>query len=387
MMMLLQLYFFFILLTFCRREALALSQSGERSNRRSFLLSSGAALVSSQCFDVLNRPVASAALDPLLGPPPSVSSSDYVGPYSIPKSFSQEGSWQPPPETVTTKLGKDRILAQELSPLQQFSLPFGSSQETYYPSFLFGAWTVKATLKRKIYPYGATFVPFPSLLEGSPRNRNEKVGDTTEYEVHYFSTLANTASNQLTVNLGLGVPQTKIIADRAFNAISLSKAYKQLTPVQEVIWDYSKDPTQYSVKFGAGALADDMRPLGPRRGEVYLTARATEDGNNKAYCAVERSRSVTLATGSVVVSDMESITEFQQQNDDHVTAISRIAVYLTPNPNSREGVLWQQINGKAVAFFDYELDLTRQKESFLLDNGSSIERPCVRTPKDVVQCG
>ena len=134
-----------------------------------------------------------------------------------------------------------------------------------------------------------------------------------------------------------------------------------------------------------------MRPLGQRRGEVFFTARASEDGFDSSsgdltYCAAERSRAVTLAPGNVIVSDSETITEFRKLDNDHVTAISRIAVYLTPNPNSREGVLWQQVGGKAVAFFDYEWDMKRLKESFTMTDGSTMERACVRTPKDVVQC-
>jgi hypothetical protein len=63
-----------------------------------------------------------------------------------------------------------------------------------------------------------------------------------------------------------------------------------------------------------------------------------------------------------------------------------MAVYLSRNPNSREGVLWQQVGGKAVGFYDYEVDMVRQKEEFVLRDGSKQQRACVQTPKDVVQC-
>lgn len=311
----------------------------------------------------------------------------YPGALQPLKSYSEVGSWKP--TTLTTKLGNEHILSSQISPLQQIN-PF-VDQELYYAPFLFGAWNVTATLKSKKYPFGTDFVPSNSLIEGSPRNRNEKVGDTTSYEAHYFSTLANTRSNQLTVNLGLGIPKTKIIADRAFNVVSLSHAYKQLAPVQEVDWDYSKDPTKLTLNFGAGLLSEDMRPLGQRRGEVFLTARTSEDGfdsgsGTPTFCAAERSRLVTLAPGNVIVSDSETTTEFRKVSDDHITAVSRIAVYLTPNPNSREGVLWQQVGGKSVALFDYELEMKRLKDRFTMNDGSVMERACVRTPKDVVQC-
>eukprot|EP00521_Asterionellopsis_glacialis_P015927 CAMPEP_0195305300 /NCGR_PEP_ID=MMETSP0707-20130614/36035_1 /TAXON_ID=33640 /ORGANISM="Asterionellopsis glacialis, Strain CCMP134" /LENGTH=144 /DNA_ID=CAMNT_0040369377 /DNA_START=110 /DNA_END=544 /DNA_ORIENTATION=- len=143
----------------------------------------------------------------------------------------------------------------------------------------------------------------------------------------------------------------------------MTSAYQQLTPVKEVTWDYQKDPTRLTLNFGAGPLADDMRPLGQRRGEIYVTARQSENYSNTQFCAAERTRQVTLAPGNVIVSDSETITEFTLMDDDtknHIKGVSRIAVYLTPNPNSREGVLWQQVSGKAVAFFDYELDMHRE---------------------------
>lgn len=213
------------------------------------------------------------------------------------------GEWNNMPAMLQTKLGKSRILADELSPLSQ---PLLGDQELYYPPFLFGAWNVTATLKQKIYPYGTQYVPSYSLIEGSPRNRNEQVGNTCQYEVHYFSTIADTLANQATVNLGLGVPKTKIIQDRAFNAVSISKSYKQLLPVEDVVWDYSKDPSRVQLNVAPGALSEDMQPLGPRRTEIFLTARQSDQLDENVFCSAERSRSVTLLTRNGIVSDSVS---------------------------------------------------------------------------------
>lgn len=371
-----------ILLLYSCQAIAALSIPTEQSaasDRRSFVVSG---FLGPLIASAANPENAVADAPSILYPSVSGGASLIRPPYEI-------GSWKAD-HPLTTKLAQERIQETQVSPLNQIVLPF-SEQEVYYPSFLFGPWNLAATLKSKKYPFGRDVVQSNSLVEGSPRNREEQVGDSTSYEVHYFSTLANTASNQVTVYLGLGVPQSKIIADRAFNAISLSKAYKQLAPVQDVEWDYGKDPTKLTLRFGAGAVADDMRPLGQRRGEVFITGRSTEEGfdsnsGEPTFCAAERIRAVTLAPGNVIVSDSEVVTEFRKLNDDHVTAVSRIAVYLTPNPNSREGVLWQQVQGKAVALFDYEWDMTRLRESFTMADGATMERPCVRTPKDVVQC-
>lgn len=309
-----------------------------------------------------------------------------------------------PSNIVSTDLGKSRIVeASELSPLSPgIPNPFFSSSssenELYYPSFLFGSWNVTSTLKRKMYPYGPDLVPSNSLLQGSPRNRLEKVGDTTSYDLHFFSPISQNKKDEdsviINIDDSLGTTSSskkgnnnnnnnsnRVIGDRRYNSISVSKAYKQLTPVQEVDWDYIKDPTRLTIYFGSGLLSEDMMPLGQRRGEVYITTRQTSSSSS-SYCAAERSRSILVAPGNVIVSDNEYITEYVQIDKDHVKAISRIAVYLTPNPNSREGVLWQQISGKAVAFFDYEMDMIRQQGGGV--DGQSF---CVEDPTGVKQCG
>jgi len=305
-----------------------------------------------------------------------------------PVIIGEEGNvWKPPP--IFTKLGKSRLLVSELAPLSASLIPFASDNELYYDSFLFGSWSVTANLKRKVYPFGPQYLPSKSLLEGSPRNRIEQPGNIVSYETHFFSTIANTASNRATKELGLGVPKTEIIADRGFNAVNMSSAYKQLAPVRELRWNPTKDPTRYTVLFDAGLLTKDMRPLGERKGEVSITARRSETGSDTdsgdpVFCSAERSRSVMLSPGNVVISDTETVTEYRVVSKDgnHVKAISRIAVYLTPNPNSREGVLWQETGGKAVAFFDYEMDMKRKLEE--VQPGDF--RSCVLTPKDVIQC-
>ena len=266
--------------------------------------------------------------------------------------------------------------------------------------FLFGTWDVVSTLKRKIYPYGIQYLPSNSLYEGSPRNRNEKPGDKTQYEMRFFSSsnknvVKSNVNNDrndinkdyevpINIDLDQSIPDLKIIADRSFNAKSLNFAYKQLSQVEDVIWDYTKDPTRLTLQFGT--LGEDMQPLGERRGEVYINSRRSEVGtdpntNEAIFCAAERLRSVVLVPGDVIVSDTETITEYRVidgSDGNHVKAMSRIAVYLTPNPNSREGLLWQNVGGKAVAFFDYDVDLRRKL---------SNSRPFVTSSKGFSQVG
>jgi hypothetical protein len=301
--------------------------------------------------------------DPLVGRRPATNVVETIGSYD-------------PGPFLQSQLARSRIGSEAIKPFQQRLTNF--DKELYYAPFLFGSWNTTATLKRKIYPFGRHYLPSQSLYEGSPRNRDEKVGNSVSYETHYFSTIANTMQNQLTVNLGTGVPSTRIIQDRGYNAVSISNAYQQMTPVEHVTWNYSNDPERLTLDFAAGLMAEDMRPLGPRRTELYIPARDSETVSDTVFACAERTRSVSVGTGSVVVSDMEILSEFHLVNENEIQAVSRIAVFLTPNPNSREGILWQQVGGQAVGLFDYEVSMRR------MVNESGVA--CVVTPKDVAQC-
>ena len=316
-------------------------------------------------------------------------------------------SWSPQ-EALVTKLAKNRILVQQLSPLNPSLIPFANDNELFYDFQFLGGWKVTCTLKRKIFPYGTDYLPSSSLYEGSPRYRNENPGDSTTYQVNFFEDSTG-----------------KVRADRAFNAKSLNTAYKQLSKVEDIQWNYQRDPTRLTIMFSS--LSEDFEPLGTRRGEIYITARNSERGvsslGEKVFCTAERMRSVILVPGNVVVSgtwstlivlqkkhvdaniysflfilisfymypflqniqDTETITEYrfiEGTNGNKIKAICRIAVYLTPNPNSREGILWQEVNGKAVGFYDYELDMERIIET----TGENVGKSCVIIPDNSVQC-
>ena len=320
--------------------ALALQQQPHTNeySRRAF----GGALTSSLLTPAIVNTATSDSDQTLLIPPPQPVPIPGAGAALRPLVVGDD-SWQVP--ELYTKLAQSRIATQELSPLVPSLSPFAEN-DIYYPSSFAGRWEVKATLRRKTYPYGPSFVPSRSLIEGSPRYRSENVGDSTTYQAQFSA---------------LGGDGNKIIADRRFNSISTTKAYYQLTPVEDIIWDPKKDPTQLKIQFAAGQMTEDMRPIGPRRAEVYLTARKKEESDaGSTFAASERTRQVTIGAGAVVVSDTETITEYHVQNSgDQIQAFQRIAVFLTPNPNSREGLLWQQVGGKAVAYFDYDVDMKK----------------------------
>ncbi len=116
-----------------------------------------------------------------------------------------------------------------------------------------------------------------------------------------------------------------------------------------------------------------MQPLSKRRQELFINNLNFETPRPDQYVSSEFIRTVTLSR-SVTVSDTETLTLYELQPDGRtVTGRQRVAVYLTPNPNNREGALYFQTGGRAVALFDYSFSMVKQGD-------------CVVTPKGVEQC-
>ena len=155
---------------------------------------------------------------------------------------------------------------------------------------------------------------------------------------------------------------------------------------------------------------EDFKPVGPQRVETYITARASQgalvaaaavggEDEPQVYVCAERARSVLLGPGSTEVFDDETVTRYvleprearpprgaggAEGGEDAegvvVRGRARVASYLTPNPNSREGELWQRVGGRAVALYDWDFTM----RPILEPPSSSVM--CVPTPKGSEQC-
>lgn len=110
------------------------------------------------------------------------------------------------------------------------------------------------------------------MAEGSPRSRSEVVGSTTSYEQRFFFTLADSLSNRATVELGLGTPKSKVIADRAFNAIELNQRYAQFLGIASVDYNPTNDPTRSDVDVDARPFKNNPPASDARNGNMWPTA-------------------------------------------------------------------------------------------------------------------
>lgn len=73
---------------------------------------------------------------------------------------------------------------------------------------------------------------------------------------------------QLRVQLGFGMPQDEIVPDRAFNTRSTTNAFLGWDAVASVQYDAREAPDRQTVEFAR--IGPDMRPLPPKRIELYL---------------------------------------------------------------------------------------------------------------------
>lgn len=81
--------------------------------------------------------------------------------------------------------------------------------------------------------------------------------------------------------------------------------------------------------------------------------------DGKSFSCSELYRAVTLGPRSSAVADSENAVYYKLISDGVVSGKHRSLVYLVPTPSGREGDLYMQVGSKAVAIFDYTLEMKK----------------------------
>lgn len=227
-----------------------------------------------------------------------------------------------------------------------------SDKQLYYPSWMEGEWEVASTYLAKAFPKGEQYV-YRNLRAGSARSATEKLGDTTKFAARYLPSKTGGTV------LGFGSGAAAVTSDRAYNTAAMLNAYAGFGRVSRVDYQPDKDPTRMVMQYPQ--LGPDMQPLPPKRTEVFINNRdASLSPDAKTFVCSELFRAVTLGPGQSAIADSENVALYRQETPDSIVGRQRALVYLVPSPNSREGDLYMQVNGRAVAVYDYELRLTRR---------------------------
>ena len=277
------------------------------------------------------------------------------------------------------------------------------------PDWLFGRWEVNMCFVGYSLPMGKEVVP-RSILRSLDFLDKQGSESSVKYEQRYYSTLPDSFENNMKVALGF-MPESKIVPDRAFNTKSVIDAYYGYSAVQEVSYDIGKNPNKIYVDFNT--VGKDFQSLPKRRQTIFINniigktintrnesnkdgdetreVSVTPNGNRnfreEEYISGEFTRTVTQTVRDISVSDSETISYFRLLTSGEVSGRQRVNIFLTPNPNSKEGEDFFKTKGKAVAVFDYAFTMKPLLGSALNErdeNASSLV--CTITPKNIEQC-
>jgi hypothetical protein len=93
---------------------------------------------------------------------------------------------------------------------------------------------------------------------------------------------------------------------------------------------------------------------------VFINNRdfASSPDGQKFACS-EYLRAVTLTPGQTAIADSENVCIFELIDDSTIKGTVRGLVYLIPTPTGKEGEMYMQIGPRAVAVYDYAIEMKK----------------------------
>jgi hypothetical protein len=196
------------------------------------------------------------------------------------------------------------------------------TSDLYYPDWFLGRWQVVATLESFEAPQGQ--YGDRASMERAIKDQ----GRSVRYPVRFYRN-----------------EQGKVIADRAFNAKSITEAYLGPKTVREVVFDPQR-PDRQTVLLLSGS-----------RGELYITQRRSESPEPSQFNTLEFYRQVLgTLTGVPKTKDIEAVTLYRRGPDPKkFQALQQTAVFLVPTDPA-----YFQSQNKAVTLYRYRLNFQQE---------------------------
>lgn len=222
------------------------------------------------------------------------------------------------------------------------SSSFNRVDNLIFPAWMEGNWVLTSRPLANSAPLGRRYLP-SDLSRMRLGDLSNISASPLTYTVRFFKRPSDGA----------------VVSDRASNLQSVQDAAAGYARVESVEFD------------GAGKLSVRYSPFGrngtfpgPSRSEIYINwRRQSKPSSSGAFVFSEATRTVYLAPAQQrelsTISDAETLCRFERLDADTIAGRQRVLRYLTPNPNSAEGVLWGETNGRAVATLEYEFLLRR----------------------------
>jgi hypothetical protein len=213
--------------------------------------------------------------------------------------------------------------------------------DLYYPGWIAGTWQVNSQLVEQIAPLAPDVIT-PGF-EGNQRYLNNPIS----FQVRFVP--ATTSSKQ---SLGKGplppLPITThqpsaIVADRAFNGLSLAKVYLGDQAIRSVTVDPASPNRQVT------RLSDDRELIS------VISGRATEQANDNDFITTEVFQQVFRGSTLPYLNQVETTTayHYQPEANQPIVADQVTAIYLSPqDPN------YFKTGDRPVALYRYRLEFT-----------------------------
>lgn len=198
-----------------------------------------------------------------------------------------------------------------------------------YPDWLRGDWRLTSTLVELAAPLA------PELITPGFESNRDQLGQPITCPVRF---VAGRPRAQGLIPIVTGKPQT--VADRAFNGLSLARAYLGKEVVKAVKVDAQNPNRQLTLLQGNRQL------------ESTVTARAIETTAHQ-FIAVERFQQIFRGGAIPYFNEVETTTAYRQVAD-RVLADQVTAVYLSPQDPD-----FLKAQNQPIALYRYRLELVR----------------------------
>ncbi len=220
------------------------------------------------------------------------------------------------------------VLADRLPQFPHWEIPPVSAAkgDLVYPDWMKGTWNVTSTLVDLVAPLAPEIVT-PGF-ESNRRHLNQPVSFPVRFKTQDAITLASTKrKNQ------------PVVADRAFNGLSIGKAYLGDRAILSVKVDPNSPNRQVTLLRGDRQLVS------------IVTSRGTETLAPDRFIATEVSQQIFRGTPHLYFNIVETTTAYHQLHSS-IEANQVTAIYLSPqDPDYFKAV------DRPVALYRYQLQL------------------------------
>jgi hypothetical protein len=201
-----------------------------------------------------------------------------------------------------------------------------------YPDWMAGTWEMTSTLVDLTAPFA------PEIKTPGFESNKSLLNEPITCEVRFEPRMTSYTKSFL---LQPRLAQEEIVADRAFNGLSLAEAYLGEQAVKNVKVD--PDNPNRQVTF--------LR--GDRQLESTVISRAVEAPSATEFLTTEVFQQIFRGTAQPYLNEVETTTAYHFIDDDYIEADQVTAIYLSPqDPN------YFKARNQPVALYRYKLELS-----------------------------